>query len=91
MIGVIQYSMKNPRHQILGFNIIDNRLSMENYLCLMIWSSKTIGKNITRGQTSGIVTAKKKIKPSGVIARTINHRQNAASGRSYLSSDGATL
>jgi len=37
------------------------------------------------------VTAKKKIRPSGVIVVTINHRQNAASGRPYLSSDGATL
>jgi hypothetical protein len=42
-------------------------------------------------QTSGSAAARREIRPSGVIAKTINHRQNAASGRFYLSSDGATL
>jgi len=57
----------------------------------MIQYLKITGKNIARAPTSGIETAKQKIIPSGVIAATINHQQNAASGRFYLSSDGATI
>jgi hypothetical protein len=53
----------------------------------MIRDSKITGKNIIRGQISGIVIAMEKIKPSGVIVTITYHRQNAASGRSYLSSD----
>jgi len=34
---------------------------------------------------------KSTIKPSGVIAKSLNHPQNTAGGRSYLSSDGTTL
>jgi hypothetical protein len=52
---------------------------------------KTKGKNITRWQTSWLVTAKSTIRPSGVPLTPINHQQNAASGRSYPSSDEATL
>jgi hypothetical protein len=40
---------------------------------------------------SGSVAAKPTIRPSGDIARIKHYRQNAASGRPYLSSDGATI
>jgi hypothetical protein len=64
---------------------------MANYFRLTIWYSKITGKNITRGPTSGSAAAKKTIIPTGVIVKTINHRQNAASCKPYLSSDGATI
>jgi hypothetical protein len=90
-IGTIQYSTKNPRHLNLGLNIIDNRRLTENCFRLTIQCLKITGSNITRGQTSGCAAAKKPTRPSGVIATIVGHRQNAASGRSYLSSDAATL
>jgi hypothetical protein len=57
----------------------------------MILYSKISGKNITFGLASGVVTANTMITPNVVIARSVNHQQNAASGRSYLSSNGTIL
>jgi len=37
------------------------------------------------------VIAETKIRQGGVTAMAINHQQNAASGRFYLSSDGTTI
>jgi len=91
MIRIIQYSTKNPRLLDIGLNTIHNQQSTEICLRLTIPYSKITGDNITCGQMSGIATAKKTISPSGVFATTINHRQHAASGRSYLSSNGVTL
>ena len=66
-------------------NSTDNRVFTANHLRLMIMCLKITGNTITCGQTNGIASAKKKIRLSCVIAKTINHRQNAASGTSYLS------
>jgi len=85
------YSTLNPRHLNLGLNAIDNQQNTAVNLGLMTQHSKITGKNTICGVTSGSVTAKKKIRPSGAIATTINHRQNAVSGRSYLPSDGQIL
>jgi len=39
----------------------------------------------------GVLLQKKKIRPSGVIATIVHHRQNAASGRLERSPDGAII
>ena len=90
-IGVMQYFMPNLRYQKLGSNTITNSQFIENTLRLTIWSLNTTRKNFTGGLTSGILTAKRTIKLSGVILRTINHQQNAASGRSVVSTYRSTL
>jgi len=90
-IGIIHHSTKNPRLVNLGLNTINTQQLTEICLWLTIQYPKITGKNITHGWTSGIPTAKKKMRPSSVIATTTNHRQNAASGWSYLSCNGATL
>jgi len=83
--------MPNLGYQNFGQNLIDNQQYTAISLRLTIGFLNTAGKNITCGPTSGIASAKEKIRPSGVMAKTINHRRNATSGRSYLSSDGATI
>jgi len=75
----------------LVLNTIDNQLLAVTFLRLTILYSQTIGKNISCEQMSGIVTAKNMIGPSGVIARTINHQQNSASGRFLISTNGLNL
>jgi len=85
MIGRVQYSTQNQKHPNLGSNIIENRPLTASYSRLTIRYSQSIGKNITDGKTSGIVTAKKMTKTDCVIATTMNHPQNAATGRHYLS------
>jgi len=89
--GIIQYSTQNLRHPNLALNTIDNQPWTVNCLQLTIRYSGTTGKSITRRLTSGLGTAKKTIKPSVVIAKSLNHRQNAASGRFYLPSEGTIL
>jgi len=64
---------------------------MVNHWRLMIQCFKTIGKNIIPGQPSRIVPARQKTRLNGVIAKTMNEGRNAASGRSYLSSNGLNL
>ena len=61
IIGVIRYSTQNLRHPNLRWNIIVNLLFMASYFRFTIRNLKITGKNINRGPTSGIVTAKRTI------------------------------